>query len=154
MRRWISVVAAAAGLLSAMAVGPMGTAAAPPFVLACTPAKFATNPAYQISLSIYNPSASLAYLTTKVLAGNGTIVNNSAPYFPPVSGVIDEATKTLTWTFGVPVGLPDPGDGTVPSSIRIVSNVRVAATLSHDVVVANGTDPTPWIPVPCDLVQP
>ena len=72
MRRLIVMAATVAALVVAVVIGPMGTAAAGPYVFGCTPLNwqgFAGNP--RAALTIYNGSAATANLTHKVLSGNG-----------------------------------------------------------------------------------
>lgn len=151
MRRSFLVSASAAALLVALAVGPFGAAATGPYVLGCTPVSFfnsGTATTYQVSLSIYNGSASTANVTTKVLAGDGTIRNGSLSgtiiYLPPVTSTIP-ATKTAAFRWSGATGVPAMDNPNVEASVRIVSNVPVSATLSHDTGVT-GAD---WHPNVC-----
>jgi hypothetical protein len=147
MRRSSMMLASAVCLAGALAVGPLGTAAAAPFVYGCTPATLPTVPdVYQRSLSIYNGSTSTASLTHKILAGNGTILN-SISSFPTTSSVLPTRTEVFTYT--VVGGIPDSDNGTIGASVRIVSNVPVAATFSHDTKSVED-----WKPIGCVALSP
>ena len=52
MRRLIFAVASAVALVAALAVGPLGTAAAAPYVYGCTPASLNAQPAYCLEIFI------------------------------------------------------------------------------------------------------
>jgi hypothetical protein len=139
MRRTLMVCASAVALVMALAVGPFGAAAAAPYVYGCTPVtpfNSTTSTIYYVALSIYNGSATSATVTTKVLAGNGSILNQNlngtVPYFPPPPPFTATlgATKTLTYSWGNFGGVPAT-DATVAAAVRVVSTVPVSATLSH-----------------------
>jgi hypothetical protein len=140
MRRSIAVAAAGFALVIAMLVGPLGAAAAAPYVYGCTPLSYPQSPGAPQefhTLSIYNGSASVAHLIVKILAGNGT--NVSANLIGANPSYTADPTKTLTLGFATDAGMPSMVDATVPSSLRIVSDVPVSAT---DVVQLGDYHPT------------
>jgi hypothetical protein len=147
MRRSILVAGSAIALAGAMAIGPFGAAAAAPYVYGCTPAtvtRFSTQ--YLEQLNIYNGSAGTANLTTKILDAIGTILN-SAVSMPLTSTLPPTQTFTYGWgALGGNVGTPG-----VPASIRIVSNVPVSATLSHDMTLVVSNE---WKSTVCTPQQP
>ena len=146
MRRLITLAASAASLLAAIALGPLGAAASPPYVYGCTPATYyANNTGYLVFLSIYNGSAATANLTHKVLAGDGTNLNaffavTQTSTLPPTH------TSIRFWT--APGSYPLETNNSVPASVRIVSDVPVAATLNHN------TPGAAWQPVDCKPFLP
>jgi hypothetical protein len=150
VRRIMTVCGSALALVVAVALGPLGSAGEAPYVYGCTPVLFFNDSgslrAWRVSLSIYNGSAATANITTKVLAGDGTIMNGSllgsASYIPPVTSSIP-ATRTAVFSFALYDGIPGMSDSTVPASVRIVSNVPVSATLSHEITAAD------WRPNVC-----
>jgi hypothetical protein len=150
MRRWINATVIAVTFAAAMAVGPLGAGAAPPYVYGCTPAQeFNSATLYSVSLSIYNGSSSTANLTHKILAGNGTILNSifAGALALPVTSTLGP-TDTAVFAWGTVAGFASKTDGTVPASIRIVSNAPISATYSHDVATGNSR------PVVCLPQQP
>jgi hypothetical protein len=150
VRRWILTAASAAALAAAMAVGPFGAAAAAPYVYGCTPATMRGPMVnYDLSLTIYNGSATTANLTHKILAGNGAILNaGSGLNVLPTTSTLP-ATHTAAFEWSTPQGEPSATGGTLAGSVRIVSNVPVAATLNHD-----PTETEDWKPIPCMPMQP
>ena len=151
MRRSILVATSAIALAGAMAIGPFGAAAAAPYVYGCTPANFRTTEIAGVSLSIYNGSASTANLTHKVLAGNGTQLN-TALTVPIVSMLPPTHTKDLFW-YGQG-RTPDEGDNAIASSVRIVSNVPVSATLSLARLGTELGSYVDWHAIVCTSQQP
>lgn len=133
MRRSILIALSATAMAGAMAVGPFGVAGAAPYVYGCTPAILSygvLQPSNLGKLSIYNGSASAANLTIKVLAGNGSILSTTIGFEEvPVTSTLP-ATHTAVYVYTTSGGIPAESNGTVAASIRIVSNVPVAATLS------------------------
>jgi hypothetical protein len=149
MRRWILVASTLAGLVAALAVGPFGAAAAAPYVYGCTPANYDNGYAgYTVVLTIYNGSATTANLTHKILASNGTILNDNYPGLAVTSAL--PATTTVFFTFPTTGGPSAINDGTIPASVRIVSNVPVAPKLSFD-LTNTGHD---WKETDCTPLQP
>jgi hypothetical protein len=150
MRRSILVAASGLALVAAMAIGPFGAAAAAPYVYGCTPATLflSGNVPHILSLSIYDGSATSASLTIKVLSGDGHILNgDAAPLLPPLAHALP-ATHTFEWAWNT-FGVSGETNATIASSIRIVSNVPVSATLSHDIF-----HDSHWTPVVCSSLQP
>jgi hypothetical protein len=150
MRRSIQVGASTLAFATAIAIGPFGTAAAAPNVYGCTPATLFQqgNASHTVSLSIYNGSASAATLTIKVLSGDGHIMNGpDVLALPPLSHALPP-THTFEWAFTT-FGVSGESSATVASSIRIVSNVPEAVTLSHDMF-----NDQHWTPMPCASLQP
>ena len=132
MRRWIEGAVSLAALVGALAVGPFGAAAAPPYVYGCTPAGYFSDqaPAYVVELAIYNGSASTANLTHKVLAGNGTILNSA--YSIPLTSILPPTHTSGIVEYAVHGTVkPTEPNGTLPYSVRIVSDVPISATLTH-----------------------
>jgi hypothetical protein len=151
MRRWILIATSAVGMVAALAMGPLGGAAAAPYVYGCVPALYYPQTSYLALLQIYNGSASTANVTHKILAGNGTLLNATLIDGPPVTSSIP-ATRTETFLYTNPDStfITSMNEGTKPASVRIVSNVPVSATLSH-----NFNKPGfPAIPIICTPQQP
>jgi hypothetical protein len=158
MRRSIYAAAGALAFAGAMAVGPFGVAAAAPYVYGCTPASVYDGNDVYVSLSIYNGSASTANLTHKVLAGNGTILNADFPLTPPAPPstampVTSTLPPTRTATFTIASnrggGAVSIENGTIPDSIRVVSNVPVSASMTLGFATADhwlGFECTPLVP--------
>ena len=153
MFRPILVAISGIALASAMVVGPFGAIAGAPYVYGCTPASNSeTSDVYFANLSIYNGSASAANLTIKILAGNGSILNPVLGPVPiPVMQTLPPTHTTVHWFFTA--GFGDETDGTVPASIRIVSNVPVSATLSHALPHDPATNGD-WKQIICTSQQP
>jgi hypothetical protein len=156
MRRSILIATGAMALAGAMAVGPFGAAAAAPYVYGCTQASYGATGDYQEALAIYNGSGATATLTHKFLAGNGTIVNNlvdaivggvEGGHPPTTSSLLPTHTKVLRWlSHGF---FPDESDASTPATIRLVSNVPVAAVLTHGIFIVDSP-----IAIPCLPLQP
>jgi hypothetical protein len=147
MRGWIVVMAIALGLSGAMVIGPFAAATGAPYVYGCTPVGLTVSDAdTDVSLSIYNGSASAASLTHKILTANGTIMNNAPGYYTMPTTSTLPPTQTATFVFTVVPG--NPSGFTVATALRIVSNVPVSATLSHDI------SGSAWKIVPCAALQP
>jgi hypothetical protein len=134
MRRTIALSAAAAAFAIALLVGPLGAAAAGPYVYGCEPIQFHYFGAAgggvgheTIQLTIYNGAASAATLTHKILAGNGTILNNTANVTPAIALTTTlAATTSEEFAATVPVANVLPTQNDIPAAIRVVSNVPVA----------------------------
>ena len=125
MRRLILVASSVAALAAAVVAGPLGAASAP-YVYGCTPATYYAEASYGAFVAIYNGSATTSNFILKVLAGDGTIVQSSPTTLP--------ATKTTLVAYIVPIrAIPGPGDSTIPASVRLVSNVPLAVTLTHTI---------------------
>lgn len=152
MRRWILSAGGVLALAAALAVGPFGAAAAGPYVYGCTPAAYYnTGTSYIVGLMIYNGSASTANVTHKILAGTGQVLNDpgnvsGTGFFTIAALSTLPATHTSSRRFMTRFGRPNEGDATVAASVRIVSNVPVSATLTHELA--------PDILVPCTPQQP
>ena len=126
MRRWIVGMAIAGALVGALAVGPFGAVAAAPYVYGCTPAAYYYGSAYSGDVVIYNGSATTSNVTMKVLTGDGTIRLSSPLVIP--------ATKTNFFRINIPPNsAPHIEDSTFPATVRLVSNVPVAATYTHEI---------------------
>jgi hypothetical protein len=144
MHRLIVGITSAAALVTALVVGPFGAAAAAPYVYGCTPASYFVTDAYWTQLSVYNGSAATANSLVKELAGNGALLNIDATPLSP--------TQTKDQYFLVlPNASPSVENATVPASIRIVSNVPLAATLSHLSAVRGSS---PKLAIPCSPLLP
>ena len=144
MRRFLTLAATLAALSVAIFVGPMGTAAAGPYVFGCTPLSytgFGGSPMAQ--LNIYNGSAATATLIHKILAGDGTIMNGTL-IVPQTSSLAPTKTANFNWTDNL--GTVNPSNSTVEASVRVVSDVPVAVSVS-----LNGTV---GITVPCTDLRP
>jgi hypothetical protein len=140
MRRLIILMAATTALAIALIVGPLGAAAAGPYVSGCGSLQIhwfgATGggPNHEtVQLDIYNGSASSATLTHKILAGDGTILN--AGQTPPVPLTTTlAATKSEQFAWDGAAGNVNTSNNNIPASIRVVSDVPVAVG-----VLVNGT---------------
>ena len=149
MRRSLISSLGASATVVALALGPFGAAAAAPYVYGCTPAKLHANNGYTVILSIYNGSGATANLTTKVLTGTGTILNPSVNIPLPLTWTLPAThTRPLLWLSSTGYPLENIFD-TVEASVRIVSDVPVAASLSHDI---SGTDD--WRAIDCISLKP
>jgi hypothetical protein len=141
MRRSFLVAKGGLALAAAMAAGPFGAAAAAPYVYGCTPVTLVGVTSETVELNIYNGSASTATVVRKVLAGNGTnLLIFSSPTSIP-------ATHTSTIDLGTG-GSQSEGSSTVASAVRIVSDVPVAASITHH------TTSTDWFVFDCIPLQP
>ena len=161
MRRSILMAVSATALAGAMAVGPFGAAAAAPYVYGCTPVTFFETGTETIArLTIYNGSASTATLILKILAGNGSILNPAGLWaLVPLSYPLPPThSAVFRWHSDPAGGEPDESNGTVATSVRIVSNVPVAATLQLQAVQLQGGIGFPavnaWHVDPCAPMQP
>jgi hypothetical protein len=134
MRRSILVAASGIALAAAALIVPFGATAAAPYVYGCTPATIynTDSSTYIVSMTIYNGTASSAHLTHKILEGNGSILNQFAggAYVLPLTSVLTPtSTAIFAWgTFGGRPGI----DAARAASVRIVSDVPIVASLSHD----------------------
>jgi hypothetical protein len=143
MRRSAMVATSLVALVAALVVGPFGAAAAPPYVYGCTPATFwFTTSDYYVSLSIYNGTSTTANLTRKILAANGAILNSTMVDAPALTTTV-APTKTAVSTWFTKAGNPAELATTVPASLRIVSDVPVVATYSHNLPFCD------WKPLEC-----
>jgi hypothetical protein len=119
-------------VLGALAFGSLTTSAAGPYVFGCGPMNFFNEGSGGTTtgdISIYNGSATTANLTVKILAGDGTQLGATVTPAVPTTSALG-ATKTATIGFTFPTGTPSSSNGTVPNSVRIVSDVLVAPTLA------------------------
>ena len=140
MRRLMVVAASAGALVAALAVGPFGATAAAPYLYGCTSMTL-PNAGGTISwtVNIYNGSATTSILIIKFLDASGRI-------FPGPFNQSLPATQTFILTVTQPSG--NPGAVSIPTSLRVVSNVPVSIAVNANPAAAG------WQPIACMPLQP
>jgi hypothetical protein len=143
MRQTIVLAATMAAFAVALVIGPLGTAAAGPYVFGCGPlSPHASSGTGNGQIDIYNGSAATANLTHKILAGDGTqlqvaLIGSGTSTLAP--------TKTEQFFFSNPLGEISPTNSTIPAIVRVVSDVPVGVyiMLNTGATVLNCTDLRP-----------
>jgi hypothetical protein len=123
----------AAGLLAgALLIGPLGAAAAGPYVYGCTPAAAFTGGTQPFFGTIYNGNATTANITFKLLAFDGTNVSAALGLSPGQTFTVPPTTtKWVTWNSADNKN-PVNNNGNA-TTVRIVSDIPVGVNVHTDV---------------------
>jgi hypothetical protein len=144
MNRRMTMAAAGGALVAMILSNVLGASAAGPYVYGCTALTWdVQNAASNASVTIYNGGSTTANLTHKLLAGDGTQLG-AAFMVPSTSSLLP--TKTVDFHWVNPTGDPNITNNTIPTTVRIVSDVPVAVG-----VQINGNV---GVSVPCTLLSP